>query len=830
MVELRSYYCLDGWKGWCKIADQSNLRTCLDFDKLSRVVISILLLAAIGAVRAGTVSQEVIDGEFALLQNQIRQAQSTDPGTSRRQELLKSQTLRREALIFPSDSDPVDVVFRRVWALLEDLAHFSNAMDLSIAQSKLSMLGKLSANVDVKDVHKRKELFRRLCRLRREVAFSNPLLDFDKVIFLTHHRAYYGHMCDQYYGFHARPGGGIYILANPFGDNPQVRDVLADSVVQNGRLAGKRLEGGSFISLELSYDGNEILFAWTQAARTVNQWTPASTYHIFRADVNGTNLRQLTDGAWNEFDPCYLPGGRIAFISERRGGYLRCSGKGGRPNPTYALFCMNTDGSNIFPLSYHETHEWHPSVDNNGMLVYTRWDYVDRDSDIAHHIWISYPDGRNPRSFHGNYPIVREHRPWMEMSIRAVPNSHKYVAAAAPHHGQAYGSLVLIDSRLDDDRAMSQAKRITPEVPFPESEGKRGEHEVYGSPWPLSEDYYLCVYDAGVKHYGIYLVDSFGNRELIYRDPEVPCLDPVPLLARRKPHIIPDEIECRMPLHADVPEMGAIGLVNVYDSDFDWPGGTVVKSLRVIQLFPKATPREYEPNIGAGRQSLARGVLGTVPVEADGSAYFKAPVGVPLYFQALDENGRAVQSMRSDTYLHPGEKLICQGCHEPKRKMLHNNVSSGPTAFRRKPTRPKPDVDGSFPLSFPRLVQPVLDKKCSSCHQQHDNSPNLSGQTSGEYGWSKSFQSLMKYAWAKHGGNGSIKINKTSHSVAGNVGAQASKLYQILTSDSHRERVKLTDEELYRFVLWLDCNSNFYGAYHDLESQAGGDIVVPSLW
>ncbi len=173
---------------------------------------------------------------------------------------------------------------------------------------------------------------------------------------------------------------------------------------------------------------------------------------------------QLTDGKADDFDPCFLPNGRVAFISLRRGGYLRC----GRHCPVYAMFSMCADGTDIIPLSYHETHEWHPSVANNGMIVYTRWDYVDRDTNIAHHIWLSYPDGRDPRSFHGNYPVVRNNRPWMEMSIRAIPDSHRYVAVTGSHHGNAFGSLVVIDQRPEDDNAMSQVKRLTPESPFAE--------------------------------------------------------------------------------------------------------------------------------------------------------------------------------------------------------------------------------------------------------------------------------------------------------------------------------------------------------------------------
>ncbi|MBE0536537.1 MAG: PD40 domain-containing protein, partial [Phycisphaerae bacterium] len=671
------------------------------------------------------------------------------------------------------------------------------------------------------------------CRLRRQVAFANPLRDFDAIIFLKHHRARYQHMVDQYYGFHAEPGGGVFVLRDAFGASPTVVDVLERSVVQNGRREGRTLAGGSFISLDLSWDGRTILFAWTEAAATVDVWSPESTYHVFRANVDGTALVQLTDGSWNDFDPCFMPDGRVVFVSERRGGYLRCSGAGGRPNPTYTMHTMNLDGGNISRLSFHETHEWHPSIDNDGMVVYTRWDYVDRDSDIAHHIWTCAPDGRDPRSFHGNYPEVREMRPWMEMSIRAIPGSHKYVAAATPHHGQNYGSLVLIDGRLDDDHAMSQVRRITPDAMLPESEVAPGvpgpkhaarynvKAEVYGTPWPLSEDYYLCVYDPGGRNYGLYLLDSFGNRELLYRDPLIACLDPIPLRARPRPPVI-----AGLSTQATDAATGQIAVMNVYDSDFDWPVDAKVTALRVVQLFPKATPREYEPNIGAARQSLARGVLGTVPVEADGSACFEAPAGVPLYFQAIDERGMAIQSMRSDTYVHRGQSLVCQGCHEPKRRAASKMSPGMPAALRRAPSQITPEAEGSYPLSYPRLVQPVLDAKCVACHRR-EKACDLGGEVSGKWGWSKSFENLSKFGWARHGGNGAIKDNGTSRSIAGQVGARASKLYEILEKGHYD--VQLSAEEMRRITLWLDCNTNFFGAYHDLEAQARGELVMPTL-
>ncbi|MCY2989030.1 MAG: hypothetical protein NTY19_14340, partial [Planctomycetota bacterium] len=312
----------------------------------------------------------------------------------------------------------------------------------------------------------RRELYLQAHRVVRQIAWTNPLLNFHSLLFIERHDS--GgifHMCDQYYGCNAKPGGGLFVLRDPLGPQPQLVNLLEHSVVENGRLTGQQLSGGAFLSPELSYDGRTILFAYSQAqAKETYQWAPEYSYHIFKVNADGTGLVQLTDGAWDDFDPCWLPNGRIAFVSERRGGYLRC----GRHCPVYTLHSMEPDGSDIVRLSYHETHEWNPSVTNDGMLVYSRWDYVDRDTNIAHHLWTSYPDGRDPRSFHGNYPVRRESRPWMEMRIRAIPGSNKFVASTGAHHGHEFGSLVLIDPRPEDDTAMSQLERLTPDVPFPE--------------------------------------------------------------------------------------------------------------------------------------------------------------------------------------------------------------------------------------------------------------------------------------------------------------------------------------------------------------------------
>jgi len=494
------------------------------------------------------------------------------------------------------------------------------------------------------------------------------------------------------------------------------------------------------------------------------------------------------------------------------------------------MFSMAADGSDIAHLSFHETHEWHPSVTNDGMLVYTRWDYVDRDTNVAHHIWTCYPDGRDPRSFHGNYPQKRENRPWMEMQIRSVPGSPLFVASTGAHHGHEFGSLVLIDPRLRDDGAMSQLVRLTPDTPFPEA--TRGVSIAslmrYGTPWPLSEQDFLCVYDQAAKHHAIYWIDRHGNRELIYRDDKVPCYAPIPLRPRPTPPILSEQSGriAQGGNLADTP-MANVSVVNVYDSDFDWPAGTKVHSLRIVQVLPKLTAPPNQPRVGVAQQTNARQVLGTVPVEADGSAHFQIPSGKAVYFQALDEHGLAVMSMRSAAYFQPGEKLTCQGCHERKLD-TPPPAAKVPLALRRAPSTIQPEIEGSNPFSFTRLVQPALDRNCVACHKEK-KAVDLSGQVGGPNGWTRSYAALAaKYGFYFDVTNGSFNgARGGSRTTAGKFGAMASPLMKYLDAKHHG--VKLSAEDYRRFTLWLDLNSEFLGAYEKVAEQARGEVVQPSL-
>ena len=750
---------------------------------------------------------------------------------------IAQQAFRAEAVILASDRDPADVILRRTAALLAHLKAMRDPPDLSAEQLRLERLTKQAAGIDAGNGEARRILFGELLDLRRKIALSNPLLDFDRILFIKRHRLpgemlLGDHMCDQFFGFHAVAGGGLFVLEDAFGARPTAREILADSVCENGRFRRKRLVPGAFISPELSYDGKTVLFAYTEGEPTRYEWTQRSTYHVFRVNLDGSELVQLTDGPVNDFDPCWLPDGRILFVSERRGGYGRCHP---RPVPLFTLHAMDPDGTGIVRLSHHEANEWQPSIDHHGMIVYTRWDYVDRGNIQAHHPWTTTPDGHDSRAIQGNFGKSKQARPTMEMDLRAIPGSHRYVATAAAHHSQAYGSLVLLNPRLVDDDAMAPLRRLTPEVPFPEAETSAGDAQAYATAWPLDEYFYLCAYDAegsarrGTENsYGIYLVDAFGNKELIYRDVSISCLSPIPLRPRTKPPVLPPRATLDGTAASDPPDTAAVGVINVYNSLKPFPQGTVIKALRIIQILPKTTPLINEPRIGYGNEKGARAVLGTVPVAADGSAYFDLPIGKPVYFQALNRRNLAVQSMRSATYIQRGKRLLCRGCHEPHHSTPPSAMAF-PLAFRRPPSTIRPEVDGSRPFSFPRLVQPVLEKHCVACHQKEPQAFDLSSGdwASSRHGRYRSYENLMPFAFFYGTTRGTYDPWTEPRTTPGRFGARASKLLALL--DAGHYDVKLSAEDLRRITLWLDCNSDFFGSYENIEAQARGEIVRPTI-
>ena len=218
---------------------------------------------------------------------------------------------------------------------------------------------------------------------------------------------------------------------------------------------------------------------------------------------------------------------------------------------------------------------------------------------------------------------------------------------------------------------------------------------------------------------------------------------------------------------------------------------------------------------------LCRKVLGTVPVEEDGSAHFIAPAKEEVFFQALDERGLAVQSMRSVTYLHQGERLMCQGCHEPRAPSAagHEATAPGPPP---RPSRPRPTWTAPIPSATRGWSSPCWTGTAGvPCQEHRAKAPSLAREPI-QRNWFASYNSLVpKYAFSSYG--------EGLRTIPGHFGARASKLLEIL--DKGHYDVKLSPEEFHRLTLWMDCCSIFYGVYEKEGGQAQlrGEVVQPTL-
>jgi len=663
-------------------------------------------------------------------------------------------------------------------------------------------------------------LYDGLCSLRRRIIFSHPLLDFDKLLVNKRPPPGYSHMSRQYLGRYSRPGPGLAVLES-WKDNPRERLLLEG-----------KLPVGSVLHPDLSFDSKRVLFSFCDH-------TPRDPklrrFAIYEIGADGSGLRQITGLAADalvrsadrkttlieDWDPCYLPDGGIAFVSTRLQGHIRCQ-YGGRYFANFVLYRSDGDGSNIRRLSFAEAPEWEPSLLDDGRLLYTRWDYVNRHFSYFQSLWVMRPDGTATAHVYGNYT----RNPCMTGEPRLIPGSHKIVSTAMAHHGYTAGSIIVIDPEQGQE-GQAPITRITPDISFPETE-PWPVGGAYCNPYPLSEDLFVVAYtpdplvgEGRVQReaaYGIYLLDSLGGRELIYRDPTMSCFAPISLKPRPKPPVLPSLVESWLD-----ETTGTFYVDDVYQSTQTIPRGSV-KSLRVVRMY--AQPIETPPSRGKAIIDMPKRILGTAPVDENGSVAFRAPAGQPLLFQLLDDNGMSVMSMRSAVYLQPGEVSGCAGCHEPRHSTTRRLALPNDTRVHELKPPAGPRYEGG--LSFARTVQPVLDRYCIQCHglDETEGDVNLLGRikdvTFPYPAWpgpnriivSDAYESLVNRP-------GVVKIAQcnfeTDYSTPKDYFAHAGTLAQMLLAghadENGKARVTLERESFQRVVDWLDMNAMFYGDY-----------------
>ncbi|MHB8955516.1 MAG: HzsA-related protein [Pirellulaceae bacterium] len=692
-------------------------------------------------------------------------------------------------------------------------------------------------------------------RVVRALAFTNPLVQFDQLLFVKRFtQQTYPDICLNHMPWVSRPGGDLCVLSHPFSPEdapPQVRQIL------NGQLGPGHVHG-----MDLWWDADRIVFGYARKPSLdppLQPWPPAfcacrnnvheglrktiEPTHIFEIGVDGSGLRQLTDHHyWSDLDPTYLPDGQIAFVSERCAYSLQCNHDPSLDETSCNLYAMRPDGSGIRRLSVNKDGDYLPHCLDDGTIGYTRWEYHERNLTQIQSLWFIRPDGTWADA------LFKQHLndPWALEDVRSIPGSRQrqFVAIAAGHHTLAAGPIVIISAAAGLNNPAG-IRIVTPGVTPPEggmsgtpvTEGgvcDDGGH--YMSPWPLSDKFFLASYSYSnawpqgfpehyrgmdEKGYALYLIDVFGNKELIYRDPEISCFMPMPLQSRPRPLILPDTTDPSEPY----------GVCTLSDAAFGCEGldPRQVRYLRIAH--PVAWPYdEQSGGLRYERVALSEGVnwtpvevLGTVPVEADGSAHFRVPVDKSVYFQLLDEHHMELRRMRSFISFQPGERRGCVGCHESKAVAPTSTPEL--LALQRDASIPTPPPWGVRPLNFLRDIQPVFERHCVRCHGGLKPAGDL--DFSGGLTTGLRFKTLYGGELSLDGHNTAYRTLITQGLVAySNKSDPADVLSQPLQFGSHRskliaalhdgpcgQRVQLTADDWLRLVTWVDANAPYHSHF-----------------
>ncbi|MDD4018387.1 MAG: hypothetical protein PHV28_10645 [Kiritimatiellae bacterium] len=550
---------------------------------------------------------------------------------------------------------------------------------------------------------------------------------------------------------------------------------------------------------DVSFDAKRIVFSMRKGKD--------DDYHIYTMSADGSDVRQLTAAPGvSDIDPIWLPDGDILFSATREPKYCMCN-----RHIMCNLYRMKPDGANIHQIGKSTLFEGHATLMPDGRVLYDRWEYVDRNFGDAQGLWTCYPDGIGHALYWGNNTTS----PGGVIDARTLSQTHLAIAILGSCHDRPWGALGLIDrSRGVDGRTpilrtwpADFINRVT--TVGQDFDSTRSIPRKYEDPVPLDDRHFLCAKQrAKSEEMEVYYLDLYGNEVLVHA--EAPgCYDPMPLKTRTPPPAHPQRRN-----FSDPKGTGMFYVQNVHiGTHMQGVKPGAVKYLRVIESPEKRTwsgrgwfgQGEQAPGMNWHNFENKR-ILGTVPVEEDGSAYFEAPASTFLFFQALDENGMMVQSMRSGAYVQPGENYGCVGCHENRVGDIPQ-AKTKPTAMRREASKLNGWYGSPRLFSFQMEIQPIFDKHCVSCHdygKKAGEKLNLAGDRDAVF--STSYVDLWSQGAITCVGAGPAEIQQ-----AYSWGSHPSKLIQKLRS-GHSD-VKLCAEELDRLITWVDINAPYYPCY-----------------
>jgi hypothetical protein len=555
---------------------------------------------------------------------------------------------------------------------------------------------------------------------------------------------------------------------------------------------------------DVSFDGSRILFSARQNIQ--------DDYHLYEINADGSSLRQLTfGGGVSDLDPLCLPNGQIAFTSTREPKYCMCN-----RHIMGNLFRMDADGANIIQIGHSTLHEGHGSLTPDGRILYDRWEYVDRNFGDAQGLWTCNPDGTNHQIYFKNHTAS----PGAVLDGRLIPGTERFISTFSSCHDRPWGAIALSDRRRGIDGRSPVLQTWPPSAITLVDAGNYDTFTAvrpkYEDPYPLVDPatglggtYFLCSRQVQGEVMGIFLLDVFGNELLLHAE-ALGCFDPMPLAPRPKPPVVPDRVNLAQ-------ATGTFFVYNVYRGlGMEKVAPGAVKALRVVESPAKRfwTHPHWDGGTGAQAPGMAwddfnsKRILGTVPVEPDGSAHFTVPADTFLFFQLLDADGMMIQSMRSGTIARPGEVTGCVGCHESR---LSGTPNADTLAARRPPSPLSPWHGPTRLFSYTVEVQPVFNKRCLGCHDFGAKAGGkllLAGDLTLPFNFS--YTDLRSKRLVTVPGAGPHTLLP-----AYSWGSHKSKLVQVLR-EGHPADVgsaALSPEEFDRVVTWVDINAPYYPEY-----------------
>lgn len=650
-----------------------------------------------------------------------------------------------------------------------------------------------------------------LVTLQREVL----LFDVDRLLVIKRHEINASHVYTYHYEGQ-RNGGGLYVVAPHQPAQPPVELVASPD--------------GQILDCDLSFDGRKVLFSWRRGE--------GEGYHLWTVNTDGSNLTQLSDGPWHDYNGCWLPDGGIAFLSTRRPQFAYCWHA-----PVGVLHRMNADGSGVKCLSANYLNDFTPAVLDDGRIIYSRWEYVDRPAIPIQSLWTINPDGTGLSAYFGNRVIS----PGTFMEARPLPGSELIICTMTGHNGPTRGAIGLIDRRRGLN-AQEAITNLTPDTPVPrvhEGNGNTSGSKPYSSPVPLDSVRFLLS----------------ARGPVLVRDLSGECCATVlpapadgqqyfaaqPLRPRRRPPVIASTLPAQPASEEPASNEAIVYLQDVYNGLAPYVKRGEAKAIRVVRELPK--PLRIDPArrafgfqfpvISCGATYAGKHVLGEVALAPDGSACFRVPAGVPLYFLVLDAEGRALQRMRSFTHFMPGEVQGCIGCHEHR---LHGPPPRLAEGYLRAPAELSPPEWGSGGFDYARIVQPVLDRYCVDCHSPPEPEGGVDLSADKTDFFNVSYDVLAR---EHQGPAGTRFVNwiPTYNGQEQNIlevrprawGSPRSLLAELILAGhpdaQGKPRVQIDPASRRRIFAWIDLNVPYYGTSETAYPEMPGcrQLVPPEL-